>query len=466
MNIKILKAKLSREFKLRKQLLSYILLAVAIFSISFSIHFLISEWFIDFNEGMPAYDHPSGPLWEAVSDGEFIYPEYVYAFRFENWDIYDSSYDFPLDVYYYGPFFVYVLTFISLFIGLFNPSLSNTEISYNTVFFSSHLFDALNSVMIFLILIKIKNDGEIKRRRILLSSFLAICYNLMPMVLFYNGIMGLNSYMFTFFTLLSLYFYCERKTVLSSVTLALSFLTKQTSLFFLPVWFLILARNDLKESIKYLVTFLIAYIYLSIPWIFMHPAYYNGVLFAQGYSGIVDLSLDYLRPANLFHSLFYLGATKLATGYYWLNKFYIPFIIFSLVFYRISLLKGDLLNKDFSSFFSFNAIYIIGIHVFLSRGIYKNYYPFLFPFILIAISEWVLNMEKNWKIILVSLTAVIWLVGVNILIIWLIKWLHPLLILLFWLPLFFTYNKDMHLALFKKENYIKTRSYFSSLLQS
>ncbi|MHA1217489.1 MAG: hypothetical protein ACTSO5_02270 [Candidatus Heimdallarchaeaceae archaeon] len=450
----------------KRELFIRICLILVLFALSAVIQHFVSSWFLRINGGALEYFHESGVYWEAVSDAKQYYEPYLLAFREGNWDIYQPGQELPLKVYYYGPYFAYFLAFISLFVDLFTNA-SEAVIVEQTVRIAPFLFDAFSTVMIFLIIDGKLSKSKKSRKRTCIAICVALCYNFMPIVLLYNGVLGLNSYMFTSFTLLSLYFFEKKKPMAAGSILTLSFLTKQMSLFFLPIWFLILVRNDIEESIKFLMAFFLSFILLSLPWIFKHPTYYIGVLLGQGYSGITHFSISQeyiLFSTTPFHTLLLIGANKLAYVYYILNKIYIPFIIFSLIFYRIGLIKGDHLIDNRSSFFTFNAIYIIGIHLFISRGVYKNYYTFLIPFILIALAEWITNIKRNWMSIVLLISMLFWLIGVNILIIWLSKYIHTILLVLFWIPLFITYNKEMHLALFLKENYEKTTNYFKRIL--
>lgn len=450
----------------KRELFFRIFLILVLFAISVVIQHFLSSWFLKINSGSLEYFHESGVYWEAVNDAKQYYEPYILAFREGNWDIYLPGQEYPLSQYYYGPYFVYFLSFISLFVNLFTNA-SEAYVVKQTIRIAPFLFDAFSTVMIFLIIDGKMSKSEKSKKRTCIAFCVALCYNFMPLVLLYNGVLGLNSYLFTFLTLLSFYFLEKKKPMAAGAILTLSFLTKQMSLFFLPIWFLILARNDVEESIKFLMAFILSFILLSLPWIFKHPTYYIGVLLGQGYSGITHftISQEYvLFSTTPFHTLLFIGANKLAYVYYILNKIYIPFIVFSLIFYRIALIKGDHLIANRNSFYTFNAIYIIGIHMFISRGVYKNYYTFLIPFILIAIAEWITNIKKNWVSIILLISMLFWLMGANVLIIWLPKYIHTVLLVLFWIPLLITYNKEMHLALFLKENYEKTTKYFKRIL--
>ncbi|MHA1258586.1 MAG: hypothetical protein ACTSRO_02920 [Candidatus Heimdallarchaeaceae archaeon] len=442
-----------------------------LFILSIVIRTLIRTWLLSaidisaeiFADGSYSYANPEGYTWEIYPDATLYYQHYVYAFRYESWNPYALDRGFPLSGYVYGPIFVYSLVLLSFFISFFYPHVSRISIAWKTVVFAPTFFDSLTTVFIYLILVRKKDDGSREKKNILFSFLAAFSYILMPLVLFYSDTLYLNTYMFTFYTVVSFYFLTREKTNMSAFFLAIAVLTKLNSLFLVPLWFVYVFRNNPSKGFKFLLTVSISWIIFSLPWIVMEPSLYIG---QQLWPGMPFNTVCSIKPQWIFwattpaHTFLYWRLDNLGELYCRLNESYIPLIIFNLLSNFAVLLASPLMKKRQSSLFSFQAMFVIGSHLFLSRGNYKYYDAFFIPFAILAFAEWSQNFKKKSFGIPLFLVSTIWVWGVNILIITQTKWLHMFYVFLLFLTIILTYNKDLHFVFFKKENYTKMKVFF------
>jgi len=279
--------------------------------------------------------------------------------------------------------------------------------------------------------------------------------------------------MFTFFVVLSMLFFTKKKYNLSAFVLAIATLTKLNAIGFFPLWFLILFRKDVKKSLEFLAVSIASLLILSIPWIFINPVTYFYQQLWPGGATNTQFSIApewILWSTTPFHVFLYWGWDSLALFYYKINLWFIPFILFNLICYLTVLLIGPHLSETKSAFYTFNAMFVIGFHIFLSRGNYKYYDAFFIPFVVVAIAERCQNISKrkrldipiasSYRLNIVfdlgsSLFCLLigWIVFLNVWIIIKIKWLHIFYTFLIFLTMILLYDAPMHTALTKKRNY-------------
>jgi hypothetical protein len=430
-------------------------ICLSLFVLSIVIRTIIRTWFLS-NFNVIPYVSAEGWYWETYRDADTYYQHYIYSFKYESWNPYRLDREWPLSGYVYGPIFVYCLVFLSYFTDLFYPGIPRLHRAWKAVVFAPTFFDSLTTILIYLILLKSLKKGKRNKINVIYSLLAAISYIFMPLVLFYNNIMFLNTYMVAFFSVLSFYFLHKGKHQLSGGILALAILTKLIAFFLIPIWFLYLLRNDIRKGIEFLLSTILTMIIFSLPWLVMNPFNY---IYQQVWPGQTLNTVFSIDPRWIYwattptHAFLYWGWENVATFYYQFNSLYLPLFFFILVSCIIVMLKAPHMNLKRSSFFSFNAMFTIGFHIFLSRGNYKYYDTFFIPFVIIAITEWVQNFKRKEIGVTLFVLFMGWIIFLNIWIIIKIKWLHIFFTFLIFLTILFTYNLEMHLAVFHKTNY-------------
>ncbi len=444
--------------------LKILILCVVLFVGSIAFRTMFSSWFHRNNDVSP-YISPEGYYWETYDDASFYYVNYLNSFKNGSWTLYTPNLERPLGGYYYGPVFAYLLTFLSLFVGLFNPESTQIDIAWKTVVFAPQFFDSLSTVLVFLILLRRRKEEKLTLSNISNAFLSTIIFTVMPLVVFYNDILYLNSYMFTFFTLLAYYLFTKKKHKLAAIFLSIGFMSKQITLFLIPIFVIYLYRINRKKCLEFLLFFVATSVILSVPWIFMNPVWYLGSLFAPGTAQFhIQFSIEHyyvLWPTSLFHVLLYWGFNSVAHAYYVLNLYQIPFLIFNLLAYLYVLLIAPKLSRDLQSSYSFLALFSIGIHLFLARGCFKYYDPFFIPFIMIALSKWTMKMKNKYLSYAVLILSSGWIISLNLMIIVWIKWLHQIFVLTIFLTVALTVKPSLYLEIFKKENYQELKIYFA-----
>lgn len=426
-----------------------------LFIISLVIRTVIRNWFLLIFDVNP-YISAEGWYWETYQDADTYYQHYIYSFKYESWNPYKLNREWPLSGYVYGPIFVYCLVFLSYFVDIFYPGIPKIGRAWKAVVFAPTFFDSITTVLIYLIVLKSLKEGKRNKLNILYSILASLLYIFMPLVLFYNNIMYLNTYMVTFFSVLSFYFLQKRKHRLAGIILALAILTKLIAFFLLPIWFLYLLRNNIREGLEFLLSTIITLIIFSLPWLVMNPFNYIYQQVWPGQTLNTVFSIEYrwiLWATTPTHAFLYWGWENIAAFYYKLNSLYLPLFLFILVCCIIVILKAPHMKLKRSSFFTFNAMFAIGFHIFLSRGNYKYYDTFFIPFVIIAITEWIQNFKRKEVGATIFVLFIGWIVFLNIWILIKIKWLHVFFTFLIFVSIIFTYNLEMHIALFQKRNY-------------
>ncbi len=390
-----------------------IAIVVSLFVISMLIRSNLREWIYAnydlsvnvINALHYTYLNPEAYTWEIFPDAQTYYVEYLDAFKFEQWNPYNLDRGRPLSGYVYGPIFVYGLTLMSYLVGIFFPGLSASQKIWLSVQISPLIFDSITTVFIYCILLKKRKEGKRSKINMIYSYIAAIIFIFMPLVLFYNDTLYLNTYMFTTFTVISLYFLSRDKHKQSAMFLAIAILTKLNALFIAPFWLVYVARNNLKKGIEFLLVLVSAYLIFSLPWIILSPKMYFYQQFWPGKTGNTHFGIEdlyVLWSTTPFHAFLYwaqeTGSTfwsDAAVFYRDLNAIYLPLLIFVAICCLVALLSGKNMKQNRSTFFSYTAMFTIGSHIFLSRGNYKYYDPFFIPFVVIAIASWAQDLDRK-----------------------------------------------------------------------
>jgi len=461
---------LDKQRLLEIAVISIIMLVLFVFSLYIKNAF--HSWFYD-QEGISFYWYydPSNPeaVWyiEGYVDASYYYQPYLYAFRYQNWNPYLGG-EGPLNGYAYGPLFIYGLYFISLFVSIINPSLSNFQVVIESVKWTHIVFDSLSVVMLFVIIINLDVLKPKKYSKYFTGVITSIVYIFMPFNLMYIDALNLNIPQMTFFVLLGLFLFKKEKYILSSFVMTLGWLSKQMPLFLVIPWFIILWKKneDLKRAIiDFFLPFLIFTLMFSIPWLILSPLGYLFRLFGPGKPlSLVSLSSKYNGyTVTLAHSFLKLGSETLANIYLLINKYMIPFFIFYLLTLLISYFNALEIFNDEKQFYIYNTIVVLVSHIFISRGIYKYYDAFFSPFFIIFLVSllWYYFDYCRFKqkiifytyffISLVSGSIVLYYV--NWVIITKSRFLHPLYLLLILIFISSFLESEFFSSLIKIENY-------------
>ena len=488
-----------RDYKryINFEILLIFIISIALFCLAMYLKDIIGE--IIFNEVQWSFSFThmteEGPvIWyfEIYQDSIYYYDSFLEAFRYDGWNPYVRS-EGRLDYYLYGPIFIYSLYFTSLFVSAFEPNLARELLLHKSVKWTALTYDALSVVMLYVLILCLKDFKEKKIRRHIIGLIAAFAYIFMPVNLLYIDSIHLNGSQMTFFTLVMLIFFLREKFRLSAYFLTIAFLSKQIPLFFLIPLFSILWKNhNLSFAYrKFLKPFLFSNLILAIPWIFLTPHLYIGRIFAAGRSlWYVTLTEEGIRHGvTLAHSILYLGSKFLANVYMYINIPMMPFIIFYGMALLISHFNAEKIRKDETIFIGYLTWLLLIIHVFMARGIFKYYDIFLSPFLIlfsllfinrglrmlkiiidkkkgtsfpdneIIDSEDALLSSKLKIILYFAFLCISFLIciaiiyGVNWFIMITIRFMHPTILLGITFFISFFLPMDFYKSLVKKENY-------------
>ncbi|MHA1401723.1 MAG: hypothetical protein ACTSQE_15335, partial [Candidatus Heimdallarchaeaceae archaeon] len=147
---------------------------------------------------------------EGYGDASYYYIPYLRAFRFEGWNPYARS-EGPLDYYLYGPIFIYSKYLTSLIVGLFNPSLTQEELIFQSIKWSAIAIDSLSVVALYLVVVNLTifNDKKVVGHIIGIGAAFALMFA--PANLYYVDTIYLNGPLMTFFTLIAFLFFIKEK---------------------------------------------------------------------------------------------------------------------------------------------------------------------------------------------------------------------------------------------------------------
>jgi len=262
--------------------------------------------------------------------------------------------------------------------------------------------------------------------------------------------------MFTFFTVLALYFLISENHKLSAGFLVIAVFTKLIALYLVPIFFLYYFRNDIKKSLEFLLVLFVVGLIISLPWIFIHKLGFFRRQFWTGTTINVQFSILpmwMLWSTTPFHAFLYWEWDGLALFYFNMNELYLPLFLFFIFCYFAMMLIGPHLYEKKGAWYSFLAMFVIGTHLFQSRGNYKYYDPFFMPFLIIAFAQLYRNIKWKSLATAIFLALVSWLFVVNVWIILQIKWLHMFYVFLLLITVIATYDLTMHLTFWKPQNY-------------
>ena len=363
---------------------------------------------------------------EPYSDYRYWYQGFAKQFFNENWLPYFNT---PTNPNKYKNIILYLIDII-----LGNQNLS---FIYPPFFFYSIIIPAfINIELIFLplllanVLLPIvvyKFLSNFTKKRVAEWGFIATA--LSPLLIFYNGGLLLNTSYVTLFFIIALYFMYKKKFIKAIVFLSVACLFKQTTIFFfLPFLIYAVLVSTEKESvhihfvyIKKLLKYsgiLVGILFLgSLPWIILDPVNYIESLMAdQSLTLNPQFNLpDYSFPIKWYSFLIQFGAP------YWLL-----YILGFLTFTFIGILLIEIIaifmlynwgRKDSLDWLKFLDLIVYTAfmsHLFFPRGVYKYYFTFHVPLIILWIcfhfkDKLVDNdfLRKLWLFLFISVSFVI-----------------------------------------------------------
>lgn len=333
---------------------------------------------------------------EKYSDADYYYKIYLEAFRTGTWNPYDRYPNTPLDYYMYGPFLIYGMWIISLFVFKINSSADLATNLSLSIKWTALVFDSLSVVFIYLIskeldIFNKKNnqsvnmrDQEIRKK--IIGILVAIVYIFMPLNLFYFDAYLLNGYQMIFYTLVAIFFFIKEKYKISALTFSIAWLSKQIPLFVIIVFFFILWKKEGKQKTmkQFFFPIVLWSIIFSIPWIFITPLLYLGRIFGAGRPQLHFMTENPdMLSLTIAHSLEALGLRMFAQVYYYINIPMIPFLIALFGACIIAYTHGKQIIRNNEQLLLFTTWLLFLIHALISRGIYKYYSTFFNPFLLL-----------------------------------------------------------------------------------
>ncbi len=149
------------------------------------------------------------------------------------------------------------------------------------------LADAITAPLIFLIV------ERFSTRKIAIIAGGA--YALSPFALLYEGYLWFSSQPMTFFIMLSMYFYFDKRPTYSAAALAIAVMFKQEARFIQPAYAIWYFKDFKKEAYKGLITFCVIVLAVSLPFLIMAP---NGYVAAVSYLPIGHPNIPPLYPAS------------------------------------------------------------------------------------------------------------------------------------------------------------------------
>ncbi len=390
--IKRLKNSITRDQAI--EMLKISLIVIMLFAFAMVMKNLFSTWYLEQNGNSFNWTVTSGTsgeesvVWyiESYNDASHYYEPYLQAFRFENWNPYAGG-EGPLNGYAYGPIFIYSIYFISIFVGLFNPGMERDLLVTESIKWSHIVFDALTVALLYIVITQLKSfqkRSDISKHAIGILAGVGLTF--MPMNLIYVDSRFLNIPQMTFFTLLALILFLKEKYRISALFLTIAWLSKQMTLFIVPIWFLILwKKKSLRTAlVDFIVPFLISTFLFSLPWLVLTPVSYAKRVLGPGKAlTSVNLSLGGVT-VSLANSFKYLEIDFLSNFYFTLNKYQIPFFLFYIIAALIAYFNGKKIGGNETYFGVFTTWLILLTHVFIARGVYKYYGAFFSPFLLLG----------------------------------------------------------------------------------
>ncbi len=384
---------LSFRRKLTLNTLFVLIISLALFVFAIYFKNIIGVWIyneVGFNYSYTFVNADGvSSLWhfETYLDSQIYYELFTISFIFDGWNPYIRSSGL-LDNYLYGPIFLYGEVIFYFLAYLFLPGSTRENIAHEGIKWNALVFDALSVVMLYIL---ITNLNAFRKRRVtkhVVGLLGGIGFAFIPINLFYIDAYFLNIPQMTFFTLLTFHQFMNEKYILSSISLSIAWLTKQIPLFFLiPMFFMLIRKKNIRFALKkFLIPHVLTCFVLSIPWLFITPLLYVGRIIGAG-RPLWYISLEHEawgHGTSLAHSFYYLNCQTFSQILLYLNIAMIPFLAVFFMGTLMSHFNGEEILSDEFNFYIYMNWFVIILHTFLSRGVFKYYDAFLNPFMILS----------------------------------------------------------------------------------
>jgi hypothetical protein len=377
----------------QKKLVIAFLISLAI-QVIIILGFNYFNWISLISQNSFLYDFFRSSL-EPYQDYQIWYKSFVDNFLYEDWipysafipDVgdYTDYFSFLWDLfiglsqyyYIYTPFFLYVIAL---------PGLINLNLIFIPLLISTNLLPII--IYKFLSVYFTKRVAE--------WGFLVTVF--CPLLIFYNGGLLLNTSLVTLFFITTLYLVFIKKFKAACILLAITFLFKQIVMFFiLPILaYMVIESSKNREgkfSIIYLKnlllysTIILGVIVLgSLPWIIINPTGYIKCIFvSQGFSFLPTFQIPNFNSPMHWYS-FLLGLNLP----YWLLYIlgFLTFSTFGVII--VELIIIILIHKwhyqkslDWLKLLDLIIYTAFLSHLFFPRGVYKYYFTFHVPIIIL-----------------------------------------------------------------------------------
>jgi len=410
-----------RNLKSNKKLICVFIISISIQILIF-ILIQISNWISQIAVDEPWFNFLMQTI-EPYTDYKAWYQPFTRQTLFKNWLPYLEIFKYPIKEENYDAWFQFWFVeqheFLRNFIYpplFFYVLILPSIISVDLVFLPLLLANIILPIVMYNFLAK---NFEQK-----VAEWGFIATALCPLYLFYTGGLVLNTSLVTLFFILTIYYLSDNRYGYTILFLGITILFKQMMIFFIPpILIYIVLKSTSKEEasfFKHIKIFLrytailgIVLFIGSLPWIIITPVNYLRSLFALG-----TLEMTFYPPLNLpnynlpvywFDFLHGLGAPYLVLYVFgFLNFTFIGILLLEIV---ITILVYNWHRKNKLNWLKFLDILVYTAFLsflFFPRGVYKYYFPFLVPLIVL----WVcyhfsdrLNTDyskrRNWILIIV-----------------------------------------------------------------
>ncbi len=415
-----------RDLKSKKKLIFVLIISICI-QITIFLIIQLSNWISQKPIDEPWFTFLTQTI-EPYSDYKIWYQTFVKQTLYEDWLPYMDilRINVPEAEWYhywfienkelflnfiYPPFFFYILILPSF-------------ISIELVFLPLLLTNVLLPIVVYKFL---SNNFT---QKVAEWGFIATAVN--PLYIFYSGGLALNTSLMTFFFVLSLYFISTNRFSLSIIFLAITILIKQIIIFFVPpimIYIILKSFTDKEKASFYLYVkkfiiyfgILITILFLgSLPWILITPSNYLISILTPEIQVPTFLPPfhfpypHYNYPIFWYDFLYSLKAPYLVFWFFgFLNFTYIGIISLEIVVISMLIYWH---NKNILNWVKFLDIIIYTAflsYLFFPRGLYKYYFSFYVPLVVLWICfhfGYRLSNNKskrtNWILIIVLISII------------------------------------------------------------
>ncbi|MFW9939377.1 MAG: hypothetical protein ACFFD5_17170 [Candidatus Thorarchaeota archaeon] len=421
--------------------------------ILFILGFIIFNWSSQISQNSLLYNFFRDSL-EPYQDYQIWYKSFVNNFINKDWVPY--SYSFP-DIEFYTDWFSYLF---DLFVGIrqyyyIYPPLFLYILSLLGMFNINLIFIPLLFATNLLPFVIYKFLSQSFNKKVAEWGFLATIF--CPLLIFYNGGLLLNTSLVSLFFTITLYFISTHKYKSACVFLSISFLIKQTILFFiLPVLIYMVLESCRKDEAKFTLDYfkklliyssiILGILFLgSLPWIVIYPSrYLNSILLPQS----MRINPDFITPHHNYPVYWFSFLIDLKFPYWFL--YIVGFLNFTAIGVVLTEIFVVVLLFYWHSHNTLNWVKFLDVivytafltHIFFPRGVFKYYFTFHIPLIILWLACHYYKVLTNDK--KKNMRLLLYLISVSLCVILIPRFYYLLLI---WAILIIMIRKSTKLSL-------------------